>query len=107
MLFRSVQTEDVQVLAEDVQVVVETEAAEDVQVQAEPFLEAVVQPESILKDFDMQIEVVLDDGPALDRVVGRPTESDAKKTRSMSDLLALESKASKAKPKKKKSIGKK
>ena len=92
-----VSPEDVQVLAEDVHVVVQTKVAEDVQVQAK----------AILEDVDMQIEVVLEDGPAVDRAVRRPTESDAKKTRSMSDLLALESKASKAKPKKKKSIGKK
>ena len=92
-----VQPEDVHVQPEDVQVVVQTEVAEDVQVQAK----------AILEDVDMQIEVVLEDGPAVDRAVRRPTESDAKKTRSMSDLLALESKASKAKPKKKKSIGKK
>ncbi len=56
------------------------------QVQTEAALEHVVQPEI----------------PPPSRAVGRPSESDAKKTRSMNDLLGIEAKTSKSKPKPKK-----
>ena len=70
----------------------------------------VVPAESVqmqTEEVQMQIEVVLDEIPALGLALGGPTESDAKKTRSMTDLLGLESKASKGNPKKKKSSGRK
>ena len=63
-----------------------------------PFESVQMQTEEV----QMQIEVVLDEIPALGLALGRPTESDANKTRSMTDLLGLESKASKGNPKKKK-----
>jgi hypothetical protein len=88
-----VQTEDVEV---------QTEVVLDV-VPPKAVLEEVVQTESV----EMQIEVVLDEIPALGRAVGRPTESDAKKTRSMTNLLGVESKTSNGKTKKKKSSAKK
>jgi hypothetical protein len=55
----------------------------------------------------MQIEVVLDEILALGRAVGRPTESDAKKTRSIIDHHGIEAKTFKGKPKKNKSNTKK
>ena len=58
---------------------VQTEAVLD-HVQTEAALDQVVQPEI----------------PPLSRVVVRPSEGDAKKTRSMNDLLGIEAKASRS-----------
>ena len=68
---------------------------EDV-VQPEALLEDVAPPEAVLLDVvspesvQMQIEVVLDEIPAVGLALGRPTECDSMKSRSMTDLLGLE-----------------
>ena len=100
-------------------------------VQPEPVLEKIVQFEAVLEGI-VQPGVVLDvvqpepepvvlqevlqdvvQSEAVSELVqtepvvvqprGRPSEGDAKKTRSMNHLLGIEAKASKSKPKKKKS----
>ena len=78
------------------------EQTEDVEVPPEAVLEEVVQSE----DVEVPPEAFLEEIPALGRAVGRPTESDAKKIRSMTEFYPIctaeEQKTSKGKTKKKK-----
>ena len=82
---------------------VQTEAVLD-QVQTEAVLDH-VQTEAVLDHVQTEAaldQVVQPEIPPLSRAVVRPSEGDAKKTRSMNDLLGIEAKASKSKPKPKK-----
>jgi hypothetical protein len=81
---------------------VETETISAVQVQTETIPAIDVETKTILA-----VQVQTKTTPALGHVVGRPTDSEAKKTKSMLDLLGVESKKCNDKTKKKLSAKKK